>query len=53
MVPRAGFEPTTLCLEGRCSIQLSYQGNMRQRREELGTSAREVKAATFLSTRQV
>ena len=20
----AGFEPATLCLEGRCSIQLSY-----------------------------
>jgi hypothetical protein len=21
----AGLEPTTLCLEGRCSIQLSYE----------------------------
>ena len=25
MVLRAGLEPTTLCLEGRCSIQLSYR----------------------------
>ena len=25
MVRLAGFEPTTLCLEGRCSIQLSYR----------------------------
>ena len=25
-VPLAGFEPTTLCLGGRCSIQLSYKG---------------------------
>ena len=24
MVRPAGFEPTTICLEGRCSIQLSY-----------------------------
>src|SRR6266542_6976151 len=24
MVGAAGFEPATLCLEGRCSIQLSY-----------------------------
>ena len=24
MVAPAGFEPATLCLEGRCSIQLSY-----------------------------
>lgn len=23
-IVEAGFEPTTLCLEGRCSIQLSY-----------------------------
>lgn len=26
MVPRVGFEPTTLGLEVLCSIQLSYQG---------------------------
>ena len=25
VVLRAGLEPTTLCLEGRCSIQLSYR----------------------------
>ncbi len=25
MVRLAGLEPTTLCLEGRCSIQLSYR----------------------------
>ncbi|MDB6068335.1 MAG: hypothetical protein JWR26_4543 [Pedosphaera sp.] len=25
MVRSAGFEPTTVCLEGRCSIQLSYE----------------------------
>ena len=24
MAPPAGLEPATLCLEGRCSIQLSY-----------------------------
>jgi hypothetical protein len=24
----AGFEPTTLCLEGRCSIQLSYRRDL-------------------------
>ena len=24
MVGAAGLEPATLCLEGRCSIQLSY-----------------------------
>jgi hypothetical protein len=26
MVPPAGFEPTTVRLEGGCSIQLSYGG---------------------------
>ena len=26
LVPRVGFEPTTLSLEVSCSIQLSYQG---------------------------
>lgn len=26
MVPRVGFEPTTLGLEVLCSIQLSYRG---------------------------
>ena len=25
MVRSAGIEPTTICLEGRCSIQLSYE----------------------------
>src|SRR5204863_7735396 len=25
-VPRVGLEPTTCCLEGSCSIQLSYRG---------------------------
>jgi hypothetical protein len=25
LVRPAGLEPTTLCLEGRCSIQLSYE----------------------------
>ena len=25
-LPSAGFEPTTHCLEGNCSIQLSYDG---------------------------
>lgn len=25
-VPPAGLEPATPCLEGRCSIQLSYEG---------------------------
>jgi hypothetical protein len=25
MASPAGFEPTTTCLEGRCSIQLSYE----------------------------
>gem|GEM_PF-4489539 len=27
MVRLAGIEPTTTCLEGRCSIQLSYKRN--------------------------
>ena len=27
MVRPAGIEPTTTCLEGRCSIQLSYGRN--------------------------
>ncbi len=27
MVRSAGIEPTTICLEGRCSIQLSYERN--------------------------
>ena len=30
LVRPAGFEPATLCLEGRCSIQLSY-GRMKKR----------------------
>ena len=30
VVLRAGLEPTTLCLEGRCSIQLSYQSTFKQ-----------------------
>ncbi len=28
LVLRAGLEPTTLCLEGRCSIQLSYRSTI-------------------------
>ena len=28
MAPRSGLEPETLCLEGRCSIQLSYRGKL-------------------------
>jgi hypothetical protein len=28
VVRLAGFEPTTLCLEGRCSIQLSYRRSL-------------------------
>ena len=27
----AGFEPATVCLEGRCSIQLSYESNLMRR----------------------
>ena len=27
MARSAGVEPTTVCLEGRCSIQLSYERN--------------------------
>ncbi len=27
MAPPAGLEPTTFCLEGNCSIHLSYGGN--------------------------
>ena len=30
VVLRAGLEPTTLCLEGRCSIQLSYQSTFKR-----------------------
>jgi hypothetical protein len=30
-VTRAGFKPTTACLEGRSSIQLSYRVNGRQK----------------------
>ena len=36
-VPRAGLEPATTCLEGRCSIHLSYRGisqNQKDRRGE-------------------
>ena len=29
MVIRSGFEPETYCLEGSCSIQLSYQTDLK------------------------
>ena len=33
MVSRAGLEPATLCLKGRCSNHLSYRPANHERRE--------------------
>ena len=46
MAPSAGIEPTTTCLEGRCSIQLSYEDEL------LGSYCREfLQIAAFFRDR--
>ena len=50
MVLRAGLEPTTLCLEGRCSIQLSYRSTFALSIAIRMNSARAVRKA-FLTIR--